>query len=753
MAADRTMLCGSCQKIWARIDSGLPCDKQTAEPSLFEYAQQPNTWTGSHHTSDGSFVSAVQDNCYICTTIERDCTRELRKQAALFRTFYQLQSTDNPDQDGRRYDLDFTVEILRGQPPIPQRHVFDCSGIFKILPKQGMFLIRIIWWLKLIERVAISVPMNPLPITKNTFSTACEKLVRRWLEDCCKCHKHCTQRFDTTKSSRKQLLTGYPTRILNISAARGEKFSLELSENLSKLPEYVTLSHCWNRSMPLKLETGNIDELKAGMPLSKLSKRFQDAVKIARWMGIDYIWIDALCIIQNSKSDWVLEASRMGEIYSNSYCNIAATSSEENKGCFTDRPRELVEPCAVSDPLSDDPEKTHILGYNDFWCNSLLDTALHNRGWVIQERLLSPRTIHFGQEQIFWECREIKACEAYPEGIPEAFCDWRTRAWGRLDEALIENGKYSKGTMAQQHPSFLQRLCAWLKGTTMPMSATTAPSPGLPTAYEFWSRTVERYMECKLTYQQDKLVAISGIARKIQEATGERYLAGLWDNSSLAPSLLWYVLGRRQADSTASVRYRSVEDDCRAPSWSWASMEAKIVWHWPVGCESVLIKISGKEVNTTVGTELTGVASAKLHIEGHLSEAKLRIAGHDQDGYATEDGCYALQLKSQATSSQQITELEPAVFLDTPLLPDHCVDVHLLPVCTGWNGLTGDIDTQLSGLVLKKVTCRFEAKYERIGIFGLDQTQAYLLYGLGSEKTNDFNEYITNLERSVITIV
>ncbi|KIW18650.1 hypothetical protein PV08_02939 [Exophiala spinifera] len=267
---------------------------------------------------------------------------------------------------------------------------------------------------------------------------------------------------------------------------------------LPELPEYVALSHRWGKIMPLTLRKNDVETFKSGMPLSKLPKRFQDAVEIARWMDIDYIWIDSLCIIQDSDADWSSESSKMGDIYANSYCNIAAPGDDSQKGCFADRPIEMLEPSSVSEPGFGDVEKTHILGYSDFWSNSLLDMPLHRRVWVVQEQVLSPRTVHFGQDQIFWECRETKACEAYPHGIPEAFCNWRTRDWGKLDEEVISSRTHPEDARVQPQPQLLQRLYAFLTSPLRLLCKSTA-TPQTPMTYGLWGKTFGRYRKFKLT--------------------------------------------------------------------------------------------------------------------------------------------------------------------------------------------------------------------------------------------------------------
>jgi len=457
-------------------------------------------------------------------------------------------------------------------------------------------------------------------------------------------------------------------------------------------------------------------------------------MQIAHWMKIDYIWIDALCILQDSTQDWEHQSARMGDIYTHSYCNIAATGAEPTKGCFTYRHTPMVEPYSISNPRSkgseDDPEETYVIGYDDFWSNSLLDTPLHNRGWVLQERLLSPRTIHFGQEQMFWECRRDIACEAYPEGIPEQFRNWRTRAWRQSDEML--DPKKRKPTRLPISPlSLWQTISEYMLRIARPMNPKP-PVVHLTWAYEIWSKTIERYMECKLSFSEDKLVAISGIAKGVANATRERYLAGLWDNALLPQSLLWYVLGRRQADSTPSTRSASQGDqNYRAPSWSWASLEAKLIWNWPVQCGKVLIEISSTFVEDFGGIKMGRVSAASMTIQGRLFEANLRLRNESPDKPHEEDGRYILQL-SKIIRGENLVEMEPTIFLDVPMTTQSTsVKTYLLPVCEEWQGRSGSMVTDVAGLLLKRASASTEeAKYERIGIFGLDRSQAKTLYDI-----------------------
>ncbi|KAK8044998.1 heterokaryon incompatibility protein-domain-containing protein [Apiospora rasikravindrae] len=108
------------------------------------------------------------------------------------------------------------------------------------------------------------------------------------------------------------------------------------------------MSHCWVGHVPLRLLSSNIDELQNEMPIARLSRSFQDAIQVVHWLGLSYIWIDSLCIIQDSPADWEKESARMAEVYSNSHCNIAAAHAANGTyECFVERDPRLVKPLKV----------------------------------------------------------------------------------------------------------------------------------------------------------------------------------------------------------------------------------------------------------------------------------------------------------------------------------------------------------------------------------------------------------------------
>ncbi|PSN73505.1 HET-domain-containing protein, partial [Corynespora cassiicola Philippines] len=117
-----------------------------------------------------------------------------------------------------------------------------------------------------------------------------------------------------------------PTRLVCTGLA-GDRIRIVRNVDLAPGAKFCTLSHCWGGYMPLKLQHDNFARLSQDIPHEELSNTFKDALHIARRLGMSYIWIDSLCIIQDDPQDWTRESSLMAQIYETSALNIAATRS------------------------------------------------------------------------------------------------------------------------------------------------------------------------------------------------------------------------------------------------------------------------------------------------------------------------------------------------------------------------------------------------------------------------------------------
>ena len=178
----------------------------------------------------------------------------------------------------------------------------------------------------------------------------------------------------------------------------------------------MCLSHCWGDDTSLLIKTlkDNIEDWKRRIPLAMLPQTFVDAVRITRDLKIRYLWVDSLCIIQDDPQDWERESAEMASIYKNSYLTIAATASKDSsEGCFRSRKPFSVLLKPGVERTKPDPSQI-LLVYPDSEntiYQYMLEAPLHARGWAFQEMFLSPRTLHFCEDQLFWQCLEQTATE------------------------------------------------------------------------------------------------------------------------------------------------------------------------------------------------------------------------------------------------------------------------------------------------------------------------------------------------------
>lgn len=314
-----------------------------------------------------------------------------------------------------------------------------------------------------------------------------------------------------------------PTRLISVA---GPTPHLVLTAGWELKPRFCTLSHCWGSKPFLKLTDDNYESFLTRIPIGELPRTFQDAIHISRKFGVDYLWIDSLCIIQGNIEDWRREAGLMSNVYGASYINIAASSATSvHEGCFLKEPH-MVDGLRARININGDKYVREFRG-SGLYHRSVLKSHLATRAWALQEKLLPPRTIHFGDRGAFWECRLETANEFLPNGFP---------------------GDYTFSLIGKKQRRHFQ---IW------------------------WELVVRLYSAANLTFQSDKLPAIAGIARSVAKERGGQYLAGMW-RENLEIQLCW------QAQHPQS------KPQWRAPSWAWASASGPTSYYYLVAAGFIL---------------------------------------------------------------------------------------------------------------------------------------------------------------------
>lgn len=202
-----------------------------------------------------------------------------------------------------------------------------------------------------------------------------------------------------------------PTRLIDVGRGEAEAIRLvETRQEPAGTDGYIALSHCWgalSKAQRFCTTRDNIAQRKAHIAYDELPKSFKDAVCVTRALGVRYLWIDSLCIVQGDPDDWATEASRMEDVFSQAYCTIAASSAASSLNGFLGhrQPRDAIKiPTSVGVPL-------YLAEHVDDFRTDVENSVLSSRGWVFQERALSKRTIYFTSTQVYWECGNGVVCE------------------------------------------------------------------------------------------------------------------------------------------------------------------------------------------------------------------------------------------------------------------------------------------------------------------------------------------------------
>ncbi|KAK3291595.1 heterokaryon incompatibility protein-domain-containing protein [Chaetomium fimeti] len=430
-------------------------------------------------------------------------------------------------------------------------------------------------------------------------------LARGWLERCSAHHAICNQQDPDF----------IPTRLLDV---RGPAIRLTLTESKKRkeYTKYCCLSHCWGgvTDMPL-LKTTTLKSFVSGIDITTLPRTFQDAILITRQLGVRYLWIDSLCIVQDSAEDWAKEAAVMGKIYQNGHCTIsAAEAASGHGGCFVRRnPLNCnpplgypsVQPSASGAEIEVDVPAPRLTMVDVF------TSKLASRGWVFQEALLSPRILYFGRG-LFWNCKAGQASELDP-----------------LGRGILHMGmQYGPATDA----IFPKLLESSRPGRARKRSAASKK------LHREWMRLVATYSRLQLTFENDRLPALAGIAQTVMSLAGGvlkgQYLAGMW-KCTLVFDLLWSQ-GAAALDGHGP-RPRLDRNEC--PSWSWASIGGAVesylgTWQdWPGGMELFVDIVSATTECDPLDTARTGKVTG-----GDLTMECIPIPCHvEARKYATVD--------------------------------------------------------------------------------------------------------------------
>ncbi|KAH7406373.1 heterokaryon incompatibility protein-domain-containing protein [Phaeosphaeria sp. MPI-PUGE-AT-0046c] len=362
--------------------------------------------------------------------------------------------------------------------------------------------------------------------------------VSEWFEECAS-HRCCPKQLDST----------LPTRVIDVT-------TLEVKTTDGITGKYAALSYCWGKSTQNYHCFSITRSCIRRLDFDGLPRTIKDAISVTRAIGVPYLWVDSLCIIQDDEADKIREISRMAQVYGDAHVTIVASSSN----CATQgflQPREphndgIAIPFRVgADRFGRATVQRTTRPVNSFWTNEIYE-PIDERAWTLQEQLLARRLLLYASHTLQWRC---------------------AAGTKNLGQSLNVTSCYRPG------PKLLSQI-----------------SVDPEEAYQEWLRIVQTYSLRSASLQSDKLPAIAALAERFAPVLGD-YYAGIWSYAFIR-QLTWQHAQMVKPDFDRTVY--------RAPSWSWASIDGEILYArgdfiQEVECTRISVKTTPKDREAPYG--------------------------------------------------------------------------------------------------------------------------------------------------------
>ncbi|PIA99282.1 hypothetical protein CB0940_02932 [Cercospora beticola] len=473
-------------------------------------------------------------------------------------------------------------------------------------------------------------------ISSNTSSDQALSWVQEQINACTHSHAQCQRK-------QGEFL---PTRLLSVRPNPGSQdIRLIESKNLPSSARYIALSHCWGKiHMQCLTKKENLLQQLECVPWSSLTRTFQDAVDFTRRLGIDYIWIDSMCIVQNDTEDWLREASMMFSVYGNAHVTLVGVHAGDGSvGLYSSTAAQRASPKTVAFNGHDYQLYTReaTTPFHD-WRQISSEAPLFGRAWCFQELIISSRVVFFTKQELLWECWSNASCECTcpASNSTQDIDNLKVQHFAALADA--------------QYDDLRERVIDKTNATSFRLSSVpSAAARGLADEQlrrEYrvhqWHSVVEQYSELRLTKYTDRLPAFGGVAQHYHEAgirPGEKYLAGLW-SGSIIDDLVWWAMefGRKRLGAGV------------APSWSWASVTGAVQYKQ---VKVALAKVLSAECEYGNTGPFSVVSGGMLGVEGPtlrltlLQKERTRDWSLDDPEYGELTGLSTFLLDDEADSA------------------------------------------------------------------------------------------------------
>lgn len=530
---------------------------------------------------------------------------------------------------------------------------------------------------------------------------------KTWMNECLGFEGNTTH----SSCSAPRKYTTVPTRLLKIDSTHGNtSVQLYMTKEDEQL-NYACLSYCWGGDQPVKTTLALLKGHFMLIEFLKLPRTIQDAILVAHKLGINFLWIDCLCIVQDDPNDMTRELQKMPLIYQNAVVTICASSANTCYDGFLGK-RSVAPGTSCEDLVLRYQCINGMVGnliLSEYAPYSSVEDPINSRAWTLQERLLSPRLLDYGVRQLRWHCLSR---HEFDGGLPP--------------ETLEREGNTMRFNMSA-------------------ISRTSTDREELDVEtfiFDNWALIVDDYSKRSLSFPDDKLVALSALASESGETLKLTYLAGLW-LEYLPSQLLWRLWDKPEE---RPAKYR-------APSWSWASVESWIMLQREV--ENIEIEILKHEIIlANPALPYGAVKSGHLVVRGRLRkgvwffnrESKIIL-----EGYSEPHVTISLDSSSDSDLDSEELNVYGELIHESSRLPEQLdrqtLDaVELIPDALedGWNkdnlNASADVsclqikseDWGTAGLLLVPI-CGIDDGFKRVGYFHFESRERDCFAELGKK--------------------
>jgi hypothetical protein len=479
--------------------------------------------------------------------------------------------------------------------------------------------------------------------------------------------QHCKERHEKCRKQRSLTLS-MPTRLIAVESSGNIDVHLEELAG-GKTESYVALSYCWGSGQENIMTTrANLLERLQKISFETLPKTIKDAIIVTRKLKYKYLWVDALCIVQDNEEDRAQEVSKMSQVYTGASLTISAAMADNSEQGFL-QDRDLIRSYGTIFELpfqvkGDERGEAHILLHQNSVQNKR-EEVIDRRGWTLQEHQLACRLLRYGSNQIEWNCQEQISvdggCQCRETGIYPVFF-----------KGLVE--EYSDQYKAENLDEIFRLRCR-----------------------DNWITLVEDYSHRSLSKLSDKLPAFAAIAENFAQTMkldASDYCAGLW-RSDMQIQLLW----QRDTTQTPSAEKGSGTErhtETPGPSWSWASLRDSIIFecdqrsYYPK--HTLEVVECGIEPKTP-GYRYGEVQSARLTVHGYVKQA--RWTGHLFREVISDDSCGSSSVLPIHAVWDSSVEASPGFYW--------CLEISLRAIYPG-----------SCGIILTAIDCQ---SFKRVGYF------------------------------------